>query len=852
VRAATPLPLSLRLALRELRGGLSGLRVLLACLALGVFAIAAAGSLTSAVQAGLEADAQALLGGDLVVERRYRPPTDAEQALLDSLGSTTRVATLRSMAVAPESGDRTLVDLKAVGEGYPLFGRVALTGGRSLDAALANRDGTWGAVAEPSLLDRLGLDPGDQVRVGTLTLELRDTIQREPDRATSLFTLGPRLLISLDALGETGLLQPGSLVDWETRLRADAGVSATDMRTRLTEAFPEAGWRLRGTDEAAAGLSRFLRTLTLFLTLVGLTALLVGGIGVANATGAWLQRRRPTIATLKCLGAPAGLIFRIYLIQIALLAAVGIALGVAGGAVTPWLANTLAADLLPVRAASAPQPQPLLLAAGFGVLTALTFALWPLARAHDIPALALIKGPETETESDRRWPRRRYLLALATALAVLVALTVGSADDPRFALGFVGGAAAAVALFAGAAWAVRRLARAAAPLARGRPGLRLALANLHRPGAATGSVVLSLGLGLSVLVIVALIQGNLARQIDERLPDRAPSFFFIDIQPYQLEDFKEVLARSGGDAIVETAFADMVRGRVTALNGVPAAEAQVDPDMAWALRGDRGFTTGDAPPEDATLVRGQWWPAEYDGPPLFSLPEDLAAGFGLEIGDTLTVNILGREITGTLAVTRRVDWGSLRINFTFVVSPNALAGAPRTWLATVRLDGDSATETAVERAVTDALPNVSAIRVKSALETVRIILDGAARAITASGALTLLAGGLVLAGAMAAGHGRRVYESVVLKVVGATRGTLLRGYLLEYGLLGLATGLIAAAVGAVGAWAVVVFVMKTDWVFLPGVLAATLAACVVVTLASGYLGTWRALSGKAGPWLRNE
>ncbi|MBB4266063.1 ABC transporter permease [Roseospira visakhapatnamensis] len=847
------MPLSLRLALRELRGGLSGLRVLLACLALGVFAIAAAGSLTRAIQAGLEADAQALLGGDLVVERRYQPPDAAEQAALEALATPARVATLRAMAVAPgEAGARALVDLKAVGDGYPLYGTVTLTGGGPLAEALARRDSTWGAVAAPNLLDRLGLAVGDRLRLGSLTLEVRDTLAREPDRTTSLFSLGPRLMISLAALPDTGLVRPGSLVTWETRLRADQGVPPARIRARLTETFPEAGWRLRGTDQAAAGLTRFLETLTLFLTLVGLTALLVGGIGVANATGAWLRRRMTTIATLKCLGAPAALIFRVYLIQIGVLALLGIGVGVAGGAVTPWLVQTLAADLLPVRTQAAIYPGPLLLAATFGALTALVFALWPLARARDIPALALVKGADTATDPARRWPRRRDLLGLAVALAALVILTVASADDPRFALGFTGGAAVAMGVFALAAVLVRRLARAAGPLAQGRPGLRLALANLHRPGAATGPVVLSLGLGLSVLVIVALIQGNLAHQIDERLPDRAPSFFFIDLQPDQVDPFRAVLAETGGAAVAETAFADMVRGRITALNGVPVAEATVDPDVAWALRGDRGFTTAATPPEGTTLVRGTWWPEDHAGPARVSLPDDLAAGLGLDIGDTLTVNILGREITGTLANTRRVDWGSLRINFTFVVSPDALAGAPRSWIATVRLDGDAATETAVERAVTDALPNVSAIRVKNALESVRVILDGAARAITASAAVTLLAGGLVLAGAMAAGHGRRVYESVVLKVLGATRGALLRGYLLEYGLLGLATGAIAAAVGTAGAWAVVVFVMDTDWVFLPDVLILTLVACVLVTLTAGYLGTWRALSGKAGPWLRNE
>ncbi|MBB4286489.1 ABC transporter permease [Roseospira goensis] len=840
------LPLSVRLALREMRGGLAGFRVLVACLALGVFAIAAAGSLNRAIQAGLEADAQALLGGDLEVERRYQPPDAEQMALMRAVATVAETVDMRAMAIAPgPDGARALVELKAVGDGYPLYGRMVLSGGGALADALAEREGTWGAVADPNLLDRLGLSVGDRLRIGEATVRVRDSIVREPDRVASMFTLGPRLMIHRDALPATELIQPGSLVTFDTLLRADQGVTPAEIRTRLTDAFPDAGWRLRGTDQAAPGLTRFLENLTLYLTLVGLTSLLVGGIGVANATRAYLQGRMTTIATLKCLGAPAGVIFRIYFIQIGLLALLGILLGVTAGVAAPFLAQAVAGDWLPVRLRVAVYAEPALLALASGALVALVFAVWPLARARDIPALAIFKGALAEAGG---WPRRRYLVLLGGALAALVALTILTAVDPRFAAVFVAGAALSMALFGLAALAVRDLARRAGRLARGRPGLRLALANLHRPGAATGSVVLSLGLGLSVLVIVALIQGNLNRQIDERLPAEAPSFFFIDIQPPQLDGFKAVLAETEG--VGRTAFADMVRGRITALDGVPAAEAEVHPDARWALRGDRGFTTGDAAPEDAEIVRGAWWPADYDGPPLFSLTEELAQGFGLDIGDTLTVNILGREITGEVANTRKVDWGSLRINFTFMVSPSALAGAPRTWIATVRVD--EAHETALERAVTDVFPNVSAIRVKGALETVRGILDTAARAITATAAVTLVAGALVLAGAFAAGHGRRVYEAVVLKVVGATRGALLRGYLLEYGLLGLATGLIAAAVGTVAAWAVVVFVMDAGWVFLPDVVLGTVVACVLVTLAAGYLGTWRALGGQAAPYLRNE
>ena len=838
--------LSFRLARRELRGGLRGFGVFVACLALGVAAIAAAGSLEAGLRRALSEDARALLGGDVELRLSYRPPSTEESQFFKDFGAVSQSVEMRAMA-RTEAGGQTLVEVKGVDAAYPLFGALALAPVQDTAQALGQRDGHWGAAADANLLDRLGLRLGDSVRIGQASFTLRATIAREPDRVATAFSFGPRLLIDSRALADTGLVQPGSLIRHGALIRFAPGVSVAGFKSALAARFPAAGWFVRDAGEAAPGVARFLDSMTLFLTLVGLTALLVGGIGVANGVTAFLDGRTPTIATLKCLGASRRLILRVYFWQVALLAAVGIGIGLAVGAALPWLLVALFGDKLPVAARLAVYPLPLALAAGFGALTALAFAVWPLARAGEIPAATLFRDIVVPRRS---WPGGGALAVMGLAGAALAALAIVTATDRRLAAWFVGGSAVALLLFAGAGLALVALARAAHQRQAergGHPSWRLALSSLHRPGAPTRGVVLSLGLGLTVLVAVALVQANLNRQFDDRIPQQAPTFFFIDIQPGQLDAFQAAVAKAGGS---EVKTAAMVRGRITRLNDVPIEQAHIAPEAEWAARGDRGLTTAATQPSDARVVAGQWWPADYAGPPLASIDAGIARGFGLHVGDSISVNVLGREITARIANLREIDWSSLSMNFTFMLTPNALAGAPHSYIATVH--APMGRESAVERAVTDALPSLSSIRVKEALEAVKGVVASAGMAIRAAAAVTLTAGALVLAGAIAAGQRRRIHEAVLLKVLGARRADLLRALLVEYGLLGAATGVVAAILGSVAAWAVLVFVLKADWVFLPLPVAATVLGAVGAVTALGVAGTLRALAAKAAPYLRHD
>lgn len=833
--------LTVRIAGRELRDGLKGFRIFLACLVLGVGAIAAVGSLGESMLAGLKADGRALLGGDVDLRLLHRPPTpEQEKWLLANAAALSQVVEMKAMAFPAEGGDsRSMVELKAVDGRYPLVRPVTLDPPLSLAEAL--KEG--GAAADAALLNRLGVKVGGTIRVGKAELTVRATVVREPDRVADVFTFGPRLLVSADSLAATGLVLPGSQIRYHQRVLVDKGETPEAWIARLHSALPESeAWQARGPDEAAPGVARFIRRLTLFLGFVGLAILLVGGIGVGNAVSAHLEERTRTIAILKSVGAPARLIFLAYFLQVMAVALLGTFLGVAIGAAAPYLAAGIVGDSLPVAPIATLFWKALGAAALFGLLIAAAFALWPLAKAREVPAAALFRD---RIRPARARPRLGVVIGLALAVAALGTLTIATAVHKPFAAWFVVGALATLgALQAGA----DLLMAAARRIPARRPGWRLALANLHRPGSGTPAVVLSLGVGLAVLVAVAEIEGNLARQIEDRLPEGAPAYFFLDVQDEQVGGFDRLMASLPGTSGFKRVAS--LRGRIVRIAGEPVEKRAIDQSVAWAVRGDRAVTYAARPPEGAEISVGEWWPADYAGEPLISLDAGVARGFGVGIGDTLTVNVLGRDITGRITSLREIDWRSLRFDFAIIFSPGILEGAPHSHIAAVR--ADPAVEENVERSVGQAFPNVTVIRVKEALEAASRILEGVATALTGVGGLAILAGTLVLGGAIAATRRRRAYEAVVFKVLGATRRQVLAAYLMEYGLLGLATALAGTAVGTAASWGVVRHLIDMSWSFLPGPALATAGLCLAVALGAGLAGTLRVLGEEAAPHLRNE
>jgi putative ABC transport system permease protein len=833
------LSLAARFARRELRGGLKGFRIFLACLALGVAAIAAVGLVKTSIQTGLTREGAALLGGDAEAEFTYRFAREDELAWMQSIAATvSETVDFRSLATVGE--DRALTQVRAVDGAYPLIGAVTLDPPMDLATAFSGADGVPGAVMERVLVDRLGLSPGDRFRLGTQDFVLSAILERYPDNASGGFGLGPRTLLLTEDLAASGLITEGTLFSTLYRLDLPEGADLDALAAEVETRFENAGLRWRDSRRGAGGTEEFVDRLGSFLVLVGLSGLAVGGVGVSAAVRSYLAGKTANIATLKTLGATRRTIFLTYALQIGALTLLGIALGLVLGAVMPLAFAPFIEARLPIPAAFALYPGPLVEAALYGLLAAAIFTLWPIARTEDIRAATLFRDAMA---AGNLLPAPRYLVATAVLLALLIGAAIAFSGTWELTLWTAGGIAGALLLLTLAAALARLVARRTTSAARGRPSLRLALGAIGARGGETTSVVLSLGLGLTVLAAVGQIDGNLRRAIQSDLPDVAPSYFFVDIQPDQIEGFR---ARLDGDpAVSRVESAPMLRGIITTINGIPAEEFA---QGHWVVRGDRGVTYSADLPSGTTLTDGDWWPADYAGPPLVSFSAEEAAEIGLALGDTLTVNILGRDITATVASFREVNFENAGIGFVMSMNPAALAGAPHTHISTVYAEEEA--EAQILRDLASAYPNITAIRIRDAVDSAAEVIEGIAAATRTGAGATLLTGFLVLIGAAAAGVGARTYEAAVLKTLGATRARILGSFALRAALLGLAAGTVALTAGILGGWAVQTFIMDSDFQVIWGNALTIVGAGIAATLVAGLAFALGPLAAKPAQVLR--
>ncbi len=841
------LSLAWRLARRELRSGLSGFRIFFASLLLGVTAIAAVGSLADALLSGLADNGRILLGGDVAIDLVHRPLAPAERAFVLRQGELSDTIAMRAMAYALDAGKtgaRQLIELKGVDAAWPLYGAVGLSPALNLRSALACPPAPklCGAVAEQTLLDRLHLARGEFMRIGNENFRIAAVLTNEPDRLSGGFSLGPRVIVSSTALARTGLIAVGSLIDYRTAVRLPPNGAIAAFKRAAKARFPDAGWQIRDRDHAAPGTERFVRQASVFLALVGLTALAIGGVGAGQAVRAFLDRKRDEIATLKALGADGALIFRVFFLQVMAIAVFASLAGLLAGAAIPFAVERFYGDEISLPASFALFPRPLLLAFLFGILSAAAFAIPPLARAREIPPAGLFRDLVAPAPRGARLP---YLVAAGGAASLIAALALAASPSLSLSLWFlacVGGGMMALSLAAvSLRFILRRLPTPAWP------ALRLARANMMRPGSATGAVITALGLGLSLLAAVTILDRTIAAEVNESLPGSAPSFYFVDIQPWQTVAFDRTIRRFGSAR--DFRLTPMIRGRIVALNGVPATRAKVARDSRWALNGDRGITYAALPPKDTDITAGRWWPANYSGPTLVSFDAELAHGMGLKIGDTLTLNVLGREIQGRIANLRNVDFSTGRQNFVLILSPGIIDKAPHSYLATVRVAPRD--EDAMYRAVTDRFPSVSTVRVKDVIADLDRLLAQLALGVRAASLVTILAGLLVLSGAISAGLRGRLRDATIMKVVGATRYQIGLVYVLEYALLGALTGALAFGAGTAAATLITRRLFDVPPAFDAGSVLLMIGGGALLTLAFGLAATWAALAAKPAHQLRD-
>ena len=830
-------------ATRELRSGLRGFGIFLACLALGIAAIAAVGSTRTAILKGLERDGAALLGGDAELQFTYRFATEDERAWMQSQAiQVSEITDFRSMIVVPSVSDappeRALTQVKSVDAAYPLVGEVKLSPEMPLDQAIAAN----GAVMERVLADRLGLSIGDSFNNGTGTFRLSAILQREPDSAGGGFGLGPRTLVRTESLANAGLLQTGTLFDTKYRMLLPEGTELAALERDAEQRFANSGLRWTDARNGAPGVQQFVDRLGAFLVLVGLSGLAVGGVGVSAAVRSYLERKTSVIATLKTLGASRSTIFATYAIQISLLTILSIAIGLVLGAALPLALAPIIEARLPVPAEFAIHPKPLIEAAIYGAFAAAIFTLWPLARTENIRAATLFRDA---LGHDNALPRKRYLVLTAGLVAALVLSAIAFSGTAFLTLWTAGGIIAVLGVLALAARGLRALAAAATKMhaLRGRPALRLALGAIGGPREQASSAILSLGLGLSVLAAVGQIDGNLRGAIAQDLPDVAPSYFFVDIQSDQLDGFNARLA--GDPAVSRVDTAPMLRGVISKINDRPAKEVAGD---HWVLQGDRGVTYAQTAADGVTITQGSWWPADYTGAPQISFAAEEAEEMGLVLGDTMTINILGRDITGTITSFREVDFSTAGIGFILTMNPAALQGAPHSHIATVYATPEAEAE--ILRDLAGTFPNITAIRVADAIARVGELLASLAAATSLGASATLITGFLVLIGAAAAGVDARTFEAAVLKTLGASKGVILQSFALRAGLLGAAAGTIALVAGLTFAWAVSTFVMETSFAIVWGNALAIIIGGVAATMLA-FLGyAWGPLKARPAGILR--
>ncbi len=834
----------LRIALRELSGGVAGFWIYLACLALGAWAIASAGSITDALQAGLSRQSHQLLGGDAAITLAQREATAEQRAWLDARGQVSEAAQIDLMARA--GAEVMQVDVRGIDTVFPLVGSFTFDRDIALSRVLTKTDDTWGIAASASLAKDLNVSVGDNFNLGSIPVQLRAILAREPDRVGEPGMFEPRAIIAIAALRDAGHLQPGALFRTAYRIVLKPE-SAASFEDDFNARWESEGLRYRGPDDAIDGLRAVLGMLNTFMTVVGISALIAGGVGVSQATSAFLDTRLDSIAALKALGADGGTIRAAYAFQLGVLAGAGALAGIILGALSPWIVSALAGDSIPLPMQLGIYPLALLKAFVLTLLAGAMFAAPPLGRARATPPAALFRRDSGDAAQPIPIPERA---ASFIAAILLVAVAMLGSARPLIVLGLMIGAAVAYLILIGAAVIVRHLAGRASPHVRGR--FRLVLASLGGPGSLAPIVAPALGLGLALLTLITVVQDNLLGQLRDTAPTEAPSIIFRQIPARDAEAFDAMMQSFGIDTTNQLTYrrAPVLIGRVTAINAEKLDERKVAPEQRWVTRTETPMTLLADKPIEANLVSGAWWPSGYAGPPLVSVEEGAAHGLGLSLGDTVTFRIFTKEIAAKVASFRKVDWSGFGANVAFILSPGSVGDFQPANAAIVLVPADK--EAALVAAAAQRWPNVLAFQVRKTLETAANLFGQVSVIVTALASVVLAAGILVLFGAFAAAARRRRRESALLKVFGATRMAILSLYALEFALAAFLAVLLGSGLGIAAAHPIVILVFDTTWRFASAPVLGVAFITVLSAAAGGAAVGWSTLSHRPAHVLRSS
>jgi len=795
--------------------------------------------------AGIARDGRIVLGGDISVAQQFRN-LDQEQieALLDYSTEMIGFVETRTLFRTADATKSILVSLKAVDARYPVYGDLRIHQKLGISDLVDTQSGRFGVFVDQSIIESGNAKIGEIISMGDQQYEVIGVIENEPDRigSSAQFAFWPRVMVHLDSLERSGLLSEGSRNFYEYRLKLKDHINVDQVVDEIDERYPYLS--VRSFQNASPDLTDVVNRLNVLLSLAGLTTLLVGGVGVSNALRAYLDTRLSTIAILKNVGGSNRFIFLVYLTQILVLSFIGIALGLFSGYGFAFAAASGVEQMLSIPVALTLRPDLVAVIVTYGVLTTLLFTLWPLGRALNTSPSALFRDVVSNERQSASWQFAAVSFVIAVVLAVVV---IATAYQKNFAVWFVVGVSVAWLAFKLIGEAIIRAAKKVG--LRKSSVVRLAVSNLHRPGSTTSDIVLAVGLGLSVLIATALTSANLDRQINGLITKEAPSLFFVGIESAQLEEFKDMV----NDALGVSEFNIMpyIPGRIIEFKGMDPEDALVEESGRWMIDddGERTVSYTSEPLKDVQMVAGKWWSADYRGPTLASIHEDVADSFDLDIGDSMVLNILGRDVHAEVANIRDLEWRTMRLNFAITLSPYPLNTIPHTSVATVHVA--EGLEYVLQDQVASTFANITVVRVKDALNRVNELLVRGKNAARIVGLITVIAGVLVLAGIVISENRRRAFETVLLKTVGAPRKFVLTVFSLEYLLQGSITAFVAVVVGSVTSWAVVSELMGWDWQFIAPPAFYTAILGVVISLLLGMAGVWRALQHRPLYYLRN-
>ncbi len=832
-----------KIAWKEFSGSLARFRVFLACLGVGAFAIAGAGSVTESFRQGLNAQAIMLLGGDVAFTAARRVATDIERDWLADVGDVSETASLRLMASSGQ--ERKQADVRAVDNAFPHLGNVVLVGTSSLKDALKIENERWGIAVSQSFLDGLNVEIGDDVELGGVKARITARLVSEPDRLGDPGSFQPSALIALEAVKQAGRLEKGQLSRSQYLIKTIKPVDFLELETGLKGALGEDAIELRKPEDAVDGLGELLDLLESFLSVVGIASLIAGGIGITQATGAFLESRIGSIASLKAFGARASDIRIIYGLQLLWLSALGAMIGVALGASTPFAVDLLAGDLIPLPQLAEIYPEPLVFAFVLTLLTAAGFALPALGRARLTPPVVLFRSMDAFSPSFVKSSETAF--ACMAGVALLVGAILMNERSTMTAL-LLFGACLSYAVFLLLAYLIKIGAARMRKDAQG--ARRLMWSNLAGPGSLAPLIAPSLGLGVAILTLVVSVQSNLLRQIGETAPENAPSLVFSQIANEDAEALDEILKTYGIDTDDVDVYqrVPILQARITSLNGAPIIEENIADSERWVIGREIGVTYLQEPPKDVEMLSGKWWDADYSGPLLVSVEAGVARGLGITVGDTIGFRISGRDLIANVASIRKVDWGGFSVNRPFVFSPGVLSNANPQHFAIARVRQEMEAE--LIRALGRSHPDVIIFQVREALANVRKVMGDISIAINAIAAVVCVAGMLVLVGALITIENKRRIESAILKSYGATRSNLLWLYASEVGVAGASAVLIGVLIGVAASYPIVVNVFEAKWSapWLP--ISIIVLSATIVCIMGGLVVGLKLLSEKPSRTLR--